>query len=45
MKKFLIRLFCHHEYEVIDSCLVDCGMRKMITSKCEKCGRVKVEFV
>ena len=43
MKSFLKRLFCKHEYEKIDECLIEGGMNKMYTLKCKKCGKIKIK--
>jgi len=34
-----------HQYEKIESILIDCGMGKMIIRQCKLCGKEKVSFV
>lgn len=45
IKDIIKRFRCNHEFEVVDSHMINTGMQKMITEKCKKCGKVKVEFV
>lgn len=45
MKKLLKRLFCKHEYKFKESKMLHAGMQKMVTHKCEKCGKEKVYYI
>ena len=41
IKQFLKRLFCKHEYKMVEGseCMIRDGMSKMAQFECTKCGR------
>lgn len=41
MRKFLERLFCHHDYDWKYLRMVDGGMAKLYRRTCKKCGKVR----
>lgn len=49
MIKILTRIWkqlrCKHEYKYESQMLINAGMRKMVTHKCEKCGKEKIYYV
>lgn len=45
LKTVVFRILCKHEYDTVDSFLIDSGMRKEIVLKCRKCGKIKVTMM
>lgn len=42
LKIAVSRMLCRHEYDIVDSFLIDAGRRKETDLKCRKCGKVKI---
>lgn len=42
---FIKRLFCKHDYQYTHQHMINGGMGKIKYCKCNKCGKIKLEFI